>query len=243
MDHINYDVKKTNLYEQIADNLEQAIMRPEGEAVTRLPSEMELAKRFNVSRTVIREGLKLLKERGLIQLRNGGGSYVTKPSPDTVFSAVSRIIHMEHISNDDLHNMRLILEVAAARQAALHAQPEDMEALDSIIESMKDHSLPLAERVGKDTEFHIILAKASRNVLLGMFVEVMTMLIKEYMGKGVLIPGGIEDALRRHRAVLAAVKTKDPDRAEVAIREHLRVSRQNVRLFEDIESKKPKDAE
>ena len=232
MNKINFAVNKTNLYEQIANHLEQVILNPTIDIEPKLPSEQALAIQFSVSRTVIREALKLLKERGLIIQKNGDGSYITKPRTDTVSSAISRIIHMDKIDNDDLHGIRIILEVAAARLAALNVKPEEIDQLKNIVDSMENRALTFPERIKKDADFHISLAKASRNELLTMFVETMTILLRDYMGKGVLLPGGIEDGLMRHRIIIAALETGSPDQAEEAIREHLKVSRQNVSRFD-----------
>lgn len=232
MERIDYSINRINLYEQIADKLEQAILRTSMETEHKLPSEQELAKQFLVSRTVIREAMKLLKERGLVILKNGDGSYISKPRTDTVSSAIGRIMHMDHIDNDDLHGMRIILEVASCRLAARNATPDELHSLEQIIKDMENRGLSLSERVQKDADFHITIAHASKNDLLGMFVETMTILLRDYMGKGVLLPGGIEDGLMRHTTILKALESGDPDAAEQAVLEHLRVSRQNVTVYE-----------
>lgn len=233
MEGIDYTINRTSLYEQIADNLEQAIVQPDAEVAKKLPSEQKLAKKFGVSRTVIREALKLLKERGLIVLRNGEGSYISKPRPDVVSNAVQRIVQMDNISADEIYNMRIILEVAACRLAARNASEEDLEALHGILSEMETRKLDLPVRIKLDADFHIAIAYAGKNRLLGMFVETMTALLRDFIGKGIRVPGGNEDGLMRHRAVLASLETRDPDVAERAIRDHLDVSRQNVRSVEE----------
>ena len=244
MNKISFAVNKTNLYEQVANHLEQVILDPTIAIQKKLPSEQALATQFSVSRTVIREALKLLKERGLIIQKNGDGSYITKPRTDTVSSAISRIIHMDNIDNDDLHGMRIILEVAASRLAAQNASPVEIERLSEIVTTMQNRKLPLNERVQMDADFHIALARASRNELLVMFVETMTILLKDYMAKGVLLPGGIDDGLIRHSRVIKAIASGDPDQAEEAMRDHLKVSRQNVSRFDSQQDlQKPHPAE
>ncbi|MDR2435158.1 MAG: FadR family transcriptional regulator [Treponema sp.] len=231
MDKINYTVNKINLYEQIADTLEQAIIRQDTR-IEKLPSEQELSKRFKVSRTVVREALKILKERGLVQLRNGEGSYISKPNADTVSSAVSRIIQMDNISNDHLHNMRLILETASARLSALHARPKDVKRLEHILEQMREIPLPTDKRIVLDSEFHRTIAYSGGNELLGMFVEVMTLLLKDYMIKGFPNPLSIKNTIMEHNEVLEAIRNRDPDGAEEAIRGHLSAARKNVARYE-----------
>ena len=231
METIDYTVNKTNLYEQIADTLEHAIVHSDIKA-EKLPSEQELSSRFKVSRTVIREALKVLKERGLIYSRNGGGSYISRPSTDTVSSVLNRIITMDNINNDDLHNMRLILETAAARLAAVNSKTVEINHLEQILEQMTNISLPLEQRIAYDADFHVSIARSSRNVLLVMFVEVMTMLLKEYMLKGISGPLGMKKTGIQHRKILEAIKNQDSLAAETAIQEHLVASRKDVSRHE-----------
>ena len=231
MGTIDYNVNKTNLYEQIADTLEQAIIHSDIKA-EKLPSEQELSNQFKVSRTVIREALKVLKERGFIDSRNGDGSYISKPNTDNFSSVLNRIIAIDNISNDDLHCMRLILETAAARLAAIHIKKAEVDHLEFILEQMLDTSLPLEERIRYDADFHITIARSSRNVLLGMFLEAMTTLFREYMLKGVSGVSGMKRTNVQHRNVLQAIKNHDPTAAETAIQEHLAASRKNVGNYE-----------
>ncbi|MDR2095839.1 MAG: FadR family transcriptional regulator [Treponema sp.] len=232
MDRIDYAVNKTNLYEQIADTLEQAIIRSNS-PLGKLPSEQELAKRFQVSRTVIREALKVLKERGLIQSRNGEGSYISKPNTDTISSAVNRLVRMDNISNDELHSIRMILETQGVRLAAVRIQNDEIDHLGSVLSKMADIELPLRERIRLEMDFHVTIARSSGNSLLGMFVEVMTILLHEYMIKGISGSQGIKKTLAQHRKILEAVKKRDADGAEAALRAHLIASRKGVDQYEE----------
>jgi GntR family transcriptional repressor for pyruvate dehydrogenase complex len=231
VNNIDYSITKTNLYEQIADTLEHAIIRSIKD-VEKLPSEQELSKRFNVSRTVIREALKVLKERGLIQSRNGEGSYMCKPNSDTVSSAIGRIIQMDNINNDNLHDTRLILETSVARLAARNISNEELEYLECIIKKMSDLSLPLDDRISLDADFHVTIAKAGGNELLRMFVEVMAILLNQYMVKGMSGTEGMKKTLRQHEKILESLKSRDPDKAEQSIRSHLVAARKNVGKYE-----------
>ena len=111
-------LKRSNLYEQIADAIEKAILGlgEEGifeEGQDKLPSEQALARKFGVSRTIVREGLKLVKERGLVELRTGEGSYITKPRPEAISKVISRMILMESVSDDALRPVPLAYRALA----------------------------------------------------------------------------------------------------------------------------------
>ncbi|MDR1058901.1 MAG: FadR family transcriptional regulator [Treponema sp.] len=227
MEEIDFVVEKTNLYEQIVDALEGVIIQSNVEE--KLPSEQELSRRFGVSKAVIREAMKVLKDRGLIQSRNGDGSYISRPGSGSVANAVNRIIKMDNISSADLHGTRLILETAAVRLAALYARPEDLDHLDRTIEKQSGLS-PYEEWIRYDRDFHIALARAGGNALVAMFVEVMMNLLKEYMFKGYYNP---DDTIRQHREIVAALRGKDEALAEKAMLDHLFAARQNVFAYEE----------
>jgi DNA-binding FadR family transcriptional regulator len=225
MDKIDYTVYKTKLYEQIADTLEQAIVRSERK-LEKLPAENELAKRFKVSRTVVREALKVLQERSLIESRNGEGSYISRPKSDTVSNAVNRIIRMDKINDNDLHHTRIILESAGVRLAALYSVPEELERLEKLLGEMETAPIPEGW-VSLDSQFHRAIIRMGRNELLSMFVEVMTALLHEYMIKGIN-PADKKSTIDQHRCILDAIRAKDPDAAEKALISHLTAAHEMV---------------
>jgi GntR family transcriptional repressor for pyruvate dehydrogenase complex len=230
MEEIDFVVEKTNLYEQIVKALEEVIIQSNVEE--KLPSEQELSRRFKVSKAVIREAMKVLKDRGLIQSRNGDGSYISRPNSDSVASAVNRIIRMDNISNADLHGMRLILETATARLAALHALPEELDHLEYTIEKQAGFP-PYEEWIRCDQDFHITLARAGRNNLLVMFVEVMMILLKEYMLKAIYSGYDRRSTIRYHREIVAALRRRDEALAEKAMLRHIFAARQNLSDYEE----------
>lgn len=233
MDIVEISLSRTNLSQQVADHLEQFILSSAIIKVDeKLPSEMKLAQQYNVSRPVIREALKLLQERGLITLKNGSGAYVTRPESDTVINAISRIMQIDHISAEDLTQVREILEMSSVTLAVQHVTDEQLKEMDELLTRFEDTSIPFAERVKIDETFHILVAQATGNELLSMFVRVLTSLLFGYMGKGILTPGGVEDGIQRHRRIYDALKLHDLGEARQAMADHLKVSSENVRYFD-----------
>ncbi|WP_293890435.1 MULTISPECIES: FadR/GntR family transcriptional regulator [unclassified Sphaerochaeta] len=233
MDISHFSLSRVNLSQQIADHLEEVILSsPTSKVAEKLPGEMKLAKQYNVSRPVIREALKLLQERGLITLKNGSGAYITRPENDTVMNAINRIMQVDRIKSDDLTQMREILELSSVDQAVKCITDEQLKEMDRILSKFEDKSLPLKERVKLDEQFHIAIAQATGNELLSMFVGVLTSLLRDYMGKGILIEGGIEDAIKRHREIYQALLNRDAKAVHQAMVDHLRVSSLNVQFFD-----------
>lgn len=233
MDISQFSLSRVNLSQQIADHLEEVILSsPTSKVAEKLPGELKLAKQYNVSRPVIREALKLLQERGLITLKNGSGAYTTRPENDTVMNAINRIMQVDRIKSDDLTQMREILELSSVDRAVQCITDEQLREMDEILSKFEDKSLPLKERVKLDEQFHIAIAQATGNELLSMFVGVLTSLLRDYMGKGILIEGGIEDAIKRHREIYQALLNRDAKAVHQAMVEHLKVSSLNVQFFD-----------
>ena len=234
MNIAQFSLERTNLSQQIADHIEQVILSsPTSRMNEKLPGEMKLAAQYNVSRPVVREALKLLQERGLITLKNGVGAIITRPENTTVRDAVNRIMQVDRISNDELTQMRQILELSSIELAVEKLTDEHIKVMEENLERFSDKTLPLKERIKLDEQFHQLIAQASGNDLLCLFVGVLTSLLHDYMGKGVLTEGGIEDGIIRHRQILDALKARDKQGAHHAMAEHLRVSRLNVQHFDE----------
>lgn len=227
-----FSAVRKNLSEQVADHLEEYILSEQSNIGDKLPSEQTLAEKYKVSRPIIREAYKLLMERGLIIQKNGNGAFISKPDKTNIYKTMKRIIALEDIEVEELHQLRILLEVEAARLAATNASDSDFVELEKIVETMKtDFSLTLLERVHLDIDFHNLVAKASGNTLLEMFVNVMTGLITNYMAKGAVISGGITDANEKHMLIINALKTRDGEKGAKAMLEHLQKSRLSVEIF------------
>lgn len=233
MDISHISLSRINLSQQVADHLEEVILSsPTSRVAEKLPSEMKLAKQYNVSRPIIREAMKLLQERGLITLKNGSGAYITRPETDTVMNAVNRIMQVDRIHNEDLTQVREILELSSVDLAVKKITDEELAHMDAILTKFEDKTLPLKERVKLDEAFHLAIAQAAGNELLSMFIGVLTSLLRDYMGKGILVEGGIEDAISRHRQIYQALQKRDPEAVHTAMSNHLKVSSLNVQFFD-----------
>ena len=178
MHKIDYRVEKRNLYEDVAAKLEKYILESADRFGQRLPSEQKLAANFGVSRPVIREAMKLLKERQLIESRTGGGTFINKPGTQNLIDVIHRMIQMDHIDYVHVFDMRLLLEPHACRLAAERELNEDkLAALRDTIEQMIKSEHNTDERIYYDLQFHTLIAQYSSNPILAVFVQSMTGLL------------------------------------------------------------------
>jgi len=231
MDYNGKTYQRSKLSEQIANALEEEITSG-GKIGERLPSEQHLAERFEASRTVVREALKILRARGLIDSRTGSGAYITRPDVQDLSHMVSRIILMdEEIDYRSIYEVRYFLEAAAARSVAEHADDAQLDRLDEARLRLHNYNLGVLERRDLDFAFHQCLAEISGNRLLALLVETMGNVFKDIIKTGIFVEGGIDDAIVRHERIMNALRARDADLAEKMMFEHLDQSRQNYEVY------------
>lgn len=229
-----YSRPPAQLSEQIANYLEEEIIAS-GKVGDRLPSEQHLADRFEASRTIVREALKILRARGLIESRTGSGAYITRPDVQDLSHMVTRIIRMNDINYADIYDVRYYLEAAAVRAVAERADEDELKTLDTILVRLRNYNLGVLERRDLDFEFHKSIARISGNPLLALLVETMANVFKEVIKIGIFVEGGIDDAIVRHQRILDALHARDAVLAEKMMYEHLEQSRENYRKYYGLE--------
>lgn len=216
-------LKRTPLYEQIAGTLEEFIISI-GIEEYRLPSEFELAAQYQVSRTVIREALKLLKERGLVSMRVGDGLYTTRPK-NALSAVMNRIVRFDHIDDTQIAGVRTILEEASCRQAVLNATNEDFDLLESITRAMEASMEDYDRRALFDYQFHYTLAKIGKNELLTDIIESIMDILQDYIKRRLTsFPPGNQQGIDDHYQILKALRKRDGEAAVLLTRKHLESS-------------------
>ncbi|MCD7819502.1 MAG: FadR family transcriptional regulator [Lachnospiraceae bacterium] len=225
---------RVNLYEQIADYMEQLILdtdNKEWSVSAKLPAEQELADSFGVSRNVVREAMKLLKERGLVDSQNGVGAYVTKPDSQKLSTMIYRYVLMNNVDTRSIYDTRILLEVNAAENAARNASEEDLKNMRRLLKKMENRKISINERRETDFEIHIAVAQAAGNPLNVVLEYALKDVWRAMIEKGIFIQGGIEDACIRHERIMVALENHDAEAAGKAMREHLETSLQTVELY------------
>lgn len=226
-----HTLSRVNLYEQVADCLEQLILDPDKEswaAGGQLPAEQELADSFGVSRNVVREAIKLLKERGLTEPRNGVGVYITQPDPQKLSELIYRFVLMNKIDIISIYDTRILLEVHSAGMAAKRCTDEQLLQMQKLLNKMEDRSISVNERRETDYLFHVAIAQAAGNPMNEILISALKDVFIAMIEKGIFVHGGIEDACKRHERIIKALLAHDQKEAEEAMREHLVYSRQQV---------------
>ncbi len=220
-------VKRQNLYHEVANQLDKMIMQEHLKIGDRLPSEQELAQRFGVSRNVVREALKGLSERGLIERTPGKGAFIAKPSSEMIKDILQRLIVLGNVSATEMFEIRIALESQCAGYAAERATAEDLERLERIVRQMPQASRNIDEWVLLDLEFHIAIAQASKNALFKELITPLVSLFIPHFKKGYRRMDQTE-RVGIHAKIYNAIKSHKADTAMRLMEEHIQVSRQLV---------------
>jgi GntR family transcriptional repressor for pyruvate dehydrogenase complex len=216
-------VRRRKLYEEVVDHLERMIHNNEF-AEGRLPSERELMRMFGVGRPAIREALFHLRKMGLIEIRSGERARLTQPTPQFVIDSLAGTARMMIAAPggvQNFQNARLFFEIGLARHAALSATESDLARFEEALEANRQSIGDLKRFVQTDVAFHYELALMQRNPIFTAIHTALAEWLREQR-QTTLAPGQDVRAYQAHRAIFEAVSARDPDKAESAMRAHLR---------------------
>ncbi len=200
----------------------------------RLPAERELARLLGVSRPSLRAGLRALASMGVLKSRQGAGTFVAD-GPPTLDSEPLRLLAALHgFSFDHMFETRAILEAGAAGLAADHATGEQLATLAEEIASMYAALDDPQEYLVHDIRFHRAVAAASGNPTLATLVEMVSAVMYERRRETIERAHDFRESLALHQKVYRAIRTRQPEEARAAMREHI-VSAQRAFALEENE--------
>jgi GntR family transcriptional repressor for pyruvate dehydrogenase complex len=215
-------IQTARLYEQIVAQIEQQILNGKLRHGDRLPNERDLAEQFHVSRTVVREAVKALREKGLVQGYQGRGTFVTDGTARAVRHSLGLMIKIGAGEGArDLAEAREILEPEIAALAAKRATKAQLETIRQAVATM-DTTLNNADAfVEADLQFHLALAQATQNPLIPTLIDPIVDLLREQR-KNTFRHGGAARGQMHHKKILDALLRRDPEAARAAMRAHLK---------------------
>ena len=221
-------MKKSNMYEEIADRLEEMILSDEIKSDAKLPGEAALASSFGVSRPVIREALMLLNARGLISQRNGDGSYVSSPSGEDLSKMIKRMVSLENTDILSLFEARIALEVQSAALAALRASSGDVMRLRRLTAEMRSAAGDRSAFAGLDVAFHNEIASVGGNRIIRIFIGSLNSQISGMIEHNLVLEGADSDAVSYHEKITEAIASGSPERASELMRNHILIFMRNA---------------
>lgn len=222
-------VRRVRTHEQVLAQIQDKIIGGELRVGAKLPSEREFVEALGVSRSSVREALRVLEAMGLIDSRGGSGrdsgSVVSDRSTQALGNLLRLHIALCEISVANLVEIRVQLERYAAAGATAHCTPDDIAGLRELNAAMRSTSLRSDQFNELDTEFHVGIARGSGNPLVASLMQVLRDAVKSEM---VTAFTDLEDwrtvadqLVEEHEAIVAAIEERDPDLAARLVAEHI----------------------
>src|SRR5271165_6862402 len=215
------------LSSQVARQIEE-MMSGEFPPGSRLPREHDLEERFHVSRIVIREAMKMLEDRGLVEVQAGRGTTVITPSSERVTSSLLRLLRGNGLPKieemEQLLEIREALEESAAALACARANADDISRIGAALHGMRTARGPM-EVYAADLRFHVSITHAAGNRFFEMVLEPLT----EVFLKQIQLTDSVNIGIKEHARIFDAIRRRDPVEARVAVRSLLKATRLDVR--------------
>lgn len=217
-------IKPKRISDQVFEQLREHIFRGNFKPGEKIMPERELSAALNVSRSTVRDAINKLVFVGLLEHKQGQGTFVSSPGGgDHEFMAEA--MRSQNATLRDLLEMRMSLEYNTAMLAAQRATDEDIAHMASSLEKIDEEMAAGRVGAGADISFHMAIAYASRNpiqiYIMKHFYDFLFYGIKENLIKLYKESGGFEDIGRQHQAILDAIKNHDPHAAYMATKEHI----------------------
>ncbi len=223
-------VRTSRLYEQIVQQVEESIHKGALKPGSQLPPERELAHQFGVSRTAVREAVKALREKGLVEAYPGRGTFVTDGTSHAIRQSLDRMIRIGQPEGSTcLAEVREILEPEIAALAATRADAEDLTSMHEAVSIMDKAKRDSDAFIEADLDFHLALAEAAANPLILSLIDSIVGLLREQRLRVFQVEGGPERGQYHHKRILETIERHDPLGAREAMKAHLRQVREDCR--------------
>ncbi len=216
------DLLYTSILSEIESKIKEGILSEND----KLPSERLLAENYDVSRTVVREALKILQEKGLVKMITGKGNFITIPKEKDLIDKFETAIDNSSISQNDIIEAREIIEIAISQRVISRVVEEDIVELKKIYEEMNNH-FDNSEYFAKlDAEFHLQLASCTRNNAL----KLITSTLNNVTNRSNILNNikMRKTSHKEHLAIIKAIEARDSSKLEEAIIQHIQCFRKHL---------------
>jgi GntR family transcriptional regulator, transcriptional repressor for pyruvate dehydrogenase complex len=214
-------IQKTKVYEEVAAQLERMILDGAFQPGDKLPPERELSERFGVSRSAVREAIRSLELKGFVEPRPGEGTLVRTPSLDSLLNPLASLLGQKRELVIELLDVRMMIEPPLAARAARNAEPGEIARLEEILERQRERVAKQEVAIEEDSEFHYTIVRAAKNSVILKVLDMMMDILRESREQSLQVEGRRERSLAGHRRIFNAIKRRDADAAEAAMRQHL----------------------
>jgi len=214
-----YGSDRLPIGQKLAAQISESIAKGQFKPGDRLPTERELALQLGVSRTAIRDAIKLLAGQGIVKVTHGSGIYVT--NEDGVTSQIANLLTIRQGSLKELFEVRKLIEVEAAAWAAERGQPQNLQKIRSIVEQANQALTSPLALAQLDAKFHLAVAEAAGNSILLRVMLNLLDLLADARKESLSIPGRPARSAGEHNELAEAILDHDVTQARHLMWRHL----------------------
>ena len=230
-------IRTSRLYEQIVQQIEESVLNGSLKPGDQLPAERDLAQRLGVSRTAVREAVKALREKGLVEAYSGRGTFITDGTTHAARQSFDLMVKIgQQEGSSHLAELRLILEPGIAAIAAVRVEEEHLAAMREAVAVMDLAQKDPEAYIEADLDFHLALAEAAANPLILSLIDSIVGLLREQRIKIFNVKGGPQRGQVHHKRILEAMERREPEMARAAMAAHLEQVREDSQLSSGSES-------
>jgi GntR family transcriptional repressor for pyruvate dehydrogenase complex len=216
-------VRTARLSDQVADQLQTLITNSSIKPGEKLPSERDLCELLGVSRTVVREAVRALVVKGLLDVRPGGGTVVRALDPALVSELMTMMLRTGggDVAFSHIHEIRRLLEVEIAGLAAERRSEDDLQRMEAQLQAMVEHKDDPQQWAEADVAFHQAIASATHNPLYPILLDSIAEMLIEIRLTGIRLPETPAKAYGYHLQIFERIKAGDRSGARRAMQDHL----------------------
>lgn len=216
-------IVKDRLSDQVARELQAMICNNMYQIGDKLPVENELALMFNVSRITVREAVRMLSIMGILDVRQGDGTFVKSLSPESFMKPLLPMLSLNKKNLVDIFEVRMLIECKSAELAALHATDEQIVVLRTLLDKMEACALnnDMDNYNEYDALFHYEIARFSTNEVLKTILGLLGDMLKDAIKASISPPNALTTSLIYHKRILDSISRHDATSASEFMQAHL----------------------
>jgi DNA-binding FadR family transcriptional regulator len=228
-------IKRRRAFEDVSNGIKELIFRGELNSGDRLPPEGDLARQYNVGRQTIREALRFLEVSGFVHIQKGGtgGAFIEDAVLDAISQSFVDAAKMKKVTIEGVMEVRQEIERLVLKNAIKNADDADIKALEEVLLSTEKKTVANEDTLYENVLFHKLLAKASKNQVLIIIVDLLMAVISDFMKAYGTLKDERKHRIDEHKELLRAIIEKREDLA-------LKVLQRHTRVVEDMVKKSPK---
>jgi len=223
-------IDSSSVVEQIINQITKAILTGRFHVGDRLPSEFELAGELNVGRNSLREAIKILSTMGIVEIKRGDGTYICQQLKPTVFDSTIYGLILGESTEEELYELRKILDEDMLTLAMQKCTDQDLETLEAFIEGMRIcfHRGDISRASKLDYEFHLYLAQCCHNSFIQRIITGVYRLFEQSIETNIRSEEEFAKADEYHQQMVDCLRAKDADLISKVVQDSLSSWRRKI---------------